>query len=94
MEKKHVVKENAKELRPTVWLGKKGITESQIDEIKKQLKIRKVIKVKLLRSIQANEDRKSIALQLVEKTDAVLIDIIGSIIVLQQNPKDHGEKRG
>ncbi len=38
------------DLRPTVWIGKSGCTESMIDEIRAQLKKRKVVKVKWLQN--------------------------------------------
>ncbi len=40
------------DLKPTIWVGKQGMTETILDEIKTQIKIRKVIKVKWLSSIE------------------------------------------
>ena len=37
-------------LKATVWIGKKGITDSTISEIKAQIKEKKIIKVKWLRN--------------------------------------------
>lgn len=38
------------DLKPTIWIGKQGISESLIEEIQGQIKIRKVIKIKWLAS--------------------------------------------
>jgi hypothetical protein len=40
------------DLKPTVWIGKQGCTETMIDEIVEQLKKRKMIKVKWLQNIE------------------------------------------
>ncbi len=37
-------------LKATVWIGKKGITDSTISEIKAQIKDKRVIKIKWLRN--------------------------------------------
>ena len=38
------------DLKPTIWVGKNGISETIIEEIRSQVKVRKVIKVKWLES--------------------------------------------
>ncbi len=38
------------QLKVTVWIGKKGISDSTINEIKSQIKERKIIKIKWLRN--------------------------------------------
>ena len=50
--------ERSKAIEPTIRIGKSGITESQIEEIKKQLKKRKLIKIKFLRSFIESNDKK------------------------------------
>ena len=49
------------DLKPTVWIGKQGCTETMIDEIVEQLKKRKLIKVKWLQNIEV--DPEDIAMQ-------------------------------
>lgn len=84
MENKSIklLREKAKSLNASVWLGKKGLSDSQILEIKKQLKIRRLIKVKLLKSVSLGVDRKEFAGLLAEKTSSQLIDVVGSVVVL------------
>lgn len=73
------MRSKAKLLEPMVRIGKNGLTEASINEIKKQLKKKKLIKIKLLKSI---EDRKKLAKEIAEKTDSVLIESVGFVVVV------------
>jgi RNA-binding protein len=64
------------ELKPTVWIGKQGCTETMIEEIVSQLKNRKMIKVKWLQSVVV--DPEAIALQ----ARAKLVETRGRTMVL------------
>jgi RNA-binding protein len=64
------------ELKPTVWIGKQGCTETMIEEIVSQLKNRKMIKVKWLQSVEV--DPAAIALQ----ARAKLVETRGRTMVL------------
>ena len=67
--------------KPTVWIGKKGLTENQFREIEKQLKKKRLIKVKILKSALINQKREEIAEQLAEKTRSKA-DVRGLIVTL------------
>lgn len=64
------------DLKPTVWIGKQGCTETMIEEIVSQLKTRKMIKVKWLQSVEV--DPETIALQ----ARAKLVETRGRTMVL------------
>jgi RNA-binding protein len=64
------------DLKPTVWIGKQGCTETMIEEIIAQLKNRKMIKVKWLQSVEV--DPAAIALQ----AKAKLVETRGRTMVL------------
>ncbi len=64
------------DLKPTVWIGKQGCTETMIEEIVAQLKTRKMIKVKWLQSVEV--DPEAIALQ----ARAKLVQTRGRTMVL------------
>jgi RNA-binding protein len=64
------------DLKPTVWIGKQGCTETMIEEIVAQLKNRKMIKVKWLQSVVV--DPAAIALQ----ARAKLVETRGRTMVL------------
>jgi RNA-binding protein len=69
------------DLKPTVWIGKQGCTETMIDEIVEQLKKRKLIKVKWLQNTLV--DPEDIAMQ----ADATLVEVRGRTMVLQEKKK-------
>ena len=70
------------DLKPTVWIGKQGCTETMIDEIVAQLKKRKMIKVKWLQNTEV--DPENIAL----KAKARLVEVRGRTMVLEGKGKD------
>ena len=69
------------DLKPTVWIGKQGCTETMIDEIVEQLKKRKMIKVKWLQNIEI--DPEVVATQ----AQARLVDVRGRTMVLEEKKK-------
>jgi RNA-binding protein len=64
------------DLKPTVWIGKQGCTETMIEEIVSQLKKRKLIKVKWLQNTMV--DPEAIAAQ----AKAKLVEVRGRTMVL------------
>ena len=69
------------DLKPTVWIGKQGSTDTMIDEIVSQLKKRKLIKVKWLQSTEV--DPESLAVQ----AKARLVEVRGRTMVLAEKGK-------
>jgi RNA-binding protein len=74
------IKAIGKDLRPTVHVGKGGVDEGLVQEVRTQLKTRKVVKVRLLPS--AADDKKATAQQIAEGANAVLIDVRGNVVLL------------
>jgi len=68
------------EISATVHVGKSGITEGLEGELKRQLKERKVVKVKVLPG--AEGERREIAEALAERTGSQLIEVRGSTVLL------------
>lgn len=79
---KHELAEKGKKLEPILRIGKSGLTEGAIEEIKRQLKENKLIKVKLLKGCLENKDKKEFAKEVASKTDSELINQVGFVIVL------------
>jgi RNA-binding protein len=69
------------DLKPTVWIGKQGCTETMIDEIVEQLKKRKMIKVKWLQNIEI--DPETVA----SHAKAKLVGVRGRTMVLEEKKK-------
>ena len=80
---KELVK-RSKTLEPIIRIGKSGLTENVISEIKKQLTKRKLIKVKFLKSALGDMKRKDFAKEIAEKTDSELIHQVGFVVVLNK----------
>lgn len=81
MNKKIILRSKAKNLEPIIRLGKNGLTENFIKEIKELLKQRKLIKIKMLKST-LNVDKKEITKKIVDNTNSELIEAVGNIVVL------------
>jgi RNA-binding protein len=69
------------DLKPTVWIGKQGCTETMIEEIVAQLKKRKTIKVKWLQNTEV--DPEAVAAQ----ARAELVSVRGRTMVLAEKEK-------
>jgi RNA-binding protein len=74
-------KYSMQDLRPTVWIGKQGCTETIIQEIVLQLSKRKLIKVKWLQS--AEVDPAAVA----GSAGAELVEVRGRTMVLAKRQK-------
>ncbi len=69
------------DLKPTVWIGKQGCTETMIDEIVEQLRKRSMIKVKWLQSIEIDPENVASC------AHATLIEVRGRTMVLEEKKK-------
>ncbi|MBT4387215.1 RNA-binding protein [Candidatus Woesearchaeota archaeon] len=82
------IKKTAHNLKPILHIGKKGITRPLIDEIRSLINKKKLIKIKLNKSISSLRDRKELANEIVSKCDCILINVIGNNIVLLSKGKN------
>lgn len=82
MDKRRIIelRGRAQSLPATVRIGKDGITQTVIDEVIRQLKKTKLVKVKLLPSVE--RDRKEAGAELAKATSSVLIEVRGRTVVL------------
>ena len=79
-----MVKNKTKIIESTVRIGKRGITNSLIEEIKKQLKKRKIVKVKMLNSFIKNKNKKEAATEIAIKTNSKIANMVGFTVVLSK----------
>lgn len=68
------------DLKPTVHIGKEGLTEGVVEEVRAQVKRAKLIKVRLLPN--AEMKAQEVASQLAERSGTVLVDVRGFTILL------------
>ncbi|MBU0535585.1 MAG: YhbY family RNA-binding protein [Nanoarchaeota archaeon] len=64
-------------LKPTMQIGKNGLAEESIIEIKNQLKKNGLVKVKFLKAALAEASKKSLASQIEQKTESRLVSLVG-----------------
>ena len=73
-------------LSPTIWIGKKGLDSTIIDEIKCQLKTRKMVKIKILKgALEHDIDRKKLPIEIAKQVKAEVVQKVGYVFTLYKN---------
>ncbi|MDV0447777.1 hypothetical protein MsAg5_16910 [Methanosarcinaceae archaeon Ag5] len=80
--KQYALKKESVNLDPLISIGKNGLSDSVIDELKKQLKVKKLVKVRIHRNSDEVDDIKEAGAALAEKCNAALIDVRGRTVTL------------
>ena len=81
-EKKEELRKSAQALKPMAQIGKSGMTDEVIAEVKKHLKKKKLIKVKLLKTFVQDQSKDELFDKLQEITGAFIVQKVGFMIVL------------
>ncbi len=68
------------ELKPTIHVGKEGLTDGVVEELIKQIKNHKLVKVKVLPA--ADTDVTALGEELSQRARAVLVDSRGSVLLI------------
>lgn len=71
-----------RDFQPSVRIGKTGVTENIIEEIRGQLIKRKLVKIKINKGIYERNDRAIVWNHLAEETSSVLVLARGNVGVL------------
>lgn len=79
LSRKELVKRGS-ELDPTIHVGKEGVSEGVIEEIKAQVKRSKIIKVKVLPG--AGEYVKDVAAEIAERAEVKCVETRGFTVLL------------
>jgi RNA-binding protein len=69
------------ELVPTLWIGKNGANAAIVLELQEQLKLRKMVKVRILKTALIESSRDEIAHELDQASGAQLVDLKGATAV-------------
>ena len=80
--KRHV-RHKLKDEKPTIWIGKDGLTPQISVEIEKQLNKNKMLKVRILKKDTA----KAIATKAAEEAEAALVEVRGHVFILYRRRK-------
>ncbi|AKB34760.1 RNA-binding protein YhbY [Methanosarcina siciliae C2J] len=81
-EKLYQLKSDASKISPILNIGKNGVTETLVEELNKQIKANRLVKVKVLKSAEEGQDLKTIAEELSKATRSTIIDVRGRTVVL------------
>lgn len=81
-EKLYKLKSEANKLSPILNIGKNGITDTLIEELNKQIKASRLVKVRVLKTAEEGKDLKVIAEELANATKSTLIEVRGRTVVL------------
>lgn len=74
----------AQQLPADVNIGKHGLSERVITEIRRRLKQKGIVKIRMLNSSLKveNIDRRTMALEIARRTGSILLDVRGKTLVL------------
>ena len=78
--------------KPTITIGKNGVTVNLIQEALKQLKTSEIIKIRVLKSALQQNSFDVIKNALVEGIDADLVESLGHNILLYKASQNHNSK--
>ena len=84
--KRHV-RHELKDEKPTIWIGKDGLTPQLSNEIENQLGKKKMLKIKILRSALQQDTAQTIASKAAEQTGASLVEVRGHVFILYRRHK-------
>jgi RNA-binding protein len=79
--KRHV-RHELKDEKPTVWIGKDGLTPQLSGEIENQLDKKKMLKVRILKSALQRDTAQTIGARAAEQTGASLVEVRGHVFIL------------
>jgi RNA-binding protein len=81
-EKLYKLKSEANQINPVLNIGKNGVTDTLIEELNKQIKANRLVKIRVLKSAEEGNDVKAIAEEIANATRSTLIEVRGRTVVL------------
>ena len=76
------LKAKSHSLSPVIQIGKNGLSDEAINQIKSMLRKKNLIKVKFLKSYLETTDKRKAVQELAERTGALVVHKVGFIVVL------------
>jgi len=89
---KRRIKSEFGEEKPTIWIGKKQISNELVKEIEKQLEKREIVKVKILKSALQEAKVNEIATAISKRIEADLVEVSGHTFILYKRRRKALEK--
>ena len=85
------LKAKSKVTEPTIWIGKEGPSQMLIQQVRVQLGLRELVKLKLQKSALTRSETENMAEKISKATDSTLIDIIGHTFTLYKKKSESSE---
>lgn len=84
---KRYLRSQAHHLTPIFQVGKAGVNDNMITQIKEALEVRELIKVSILQN--NTDDKNEVAEALASGAEAELVQLIGHTVVLYKESTEH-----
>jgi len=81
------LKAKSRVIEPTIWIGRGGISQQQIQHVQKQLDSHELVKLKLQKSALSSETT-NIAEKISDATGSILVDIMGHTFTLYKKKRE------
>lgn len=81
-EERLALRAQAQKLPAAMNIGKSGLTDGVVEEVRRQLEEHRLLKVKLLASAREEKPREDLAAELAERAGAELVEVRGNTAVL------------
>lgn len=73
--------------KPTLWVGKGGVSKEFLSEVEKQLDKKEMVKIKILKSALKANEMKQLASAIAEQTGSSLVEVRGHTLMLYKRRK-------
>lgn len=77
----------AQALSAAMSVGKSGLTDGVVEEVRRQLEEHRLLKLRLLPSAQEERSREELAAELAQRTRSELVEVRGNTVVLWRGKK-------
>ena len=81
------LKRQSVEQRPTVWVGRNGLTKALLGQISTQLKTKEMIKVKVHRTSLEDRETVELAGRIADETASKVVDVRGRTFTIYKSRK-------
>jgi RNA-binding protein len=89
---KRRIKSEFGEEKPTIWIGKRQISNELIKEVEKQLEKREIVKIKILKSALQGAKASEIAAAISKQTETDLVEVRGHTFILYRRRRKASKK--
>ena len=73
--------------KPTVWIGKHGVSQEILAEIDGQLEMTEIVKIRILKTAMEGNDARAVADKTAQQTKSLLVEVRGHTFMLYRKKK-------